>query len=337
MQYFQNKEEYRGYLYQKDLRKTSNGLGILLLVIFAFEIIFSIVIVAILKTKDLSSQSLSNGALEMLENGLMSSLLFFVTAAIYALIKRRSFGALFPFEKIGAKRLFMLCTIGIAVSLLSNIASNLTTDVFGLFGLKNSGGDVSFGGSLPSVLMYYLSVAIMPAFTEEFAFRGVIMGSLRKYSDGLALVVSSGLFALMHGNFVQLPFTFCCGMMFGFLALKTNSLLPGIIVHFLNNGLSVTIDLLYQYRIVSASTVPLIYGTFAAVTGVLALIFVRKITKEDKDFFRLPRANDVIPYRQKLKTVASSPTIISFAAVMLLFSVYVLMQPYLIQWGVISN
>lgn len=336
MLYFRNKEEYHRYLYQKELKKTANGLGFMLLTIFAFEIIFDVIIVAILKRNDLSTAFATSSILEMLTNGMLSSLLFFAVGAIYALAKKRSFGALFPFEKIGAKRLFMLCTAGIAVSLLSNLASEMTTNVFGLFGLQNTGGEIDFGGTLPSVLMYYLTVAVMPAFTEEFAFRGVIMGSLRKYSDAMALVVSSGLFALMHGNFVQMPFTFCCGMMFGFLVLKTESLLPGIIVHFLNNGLSVTLDLLYQYKIINAPTVSLIYGAVIVVTSVLGLIFIRRFTKEDDGFFRLSGANDVLPYRQKLKTVVSSPTMISFAAIMMLFSVYVLLQPYLVQWGVIK-
>lgn len=210
---------------------------------------------------------------------------------------------------------------------MSNIAPALLTDVFGLFGLSNTGGDFEFGDSVPSVLMYYLTVAIMPAFTEEFAFRGVILGSLRKYSDGLALVVSSALFALMHGNFVQIPFTFCCGLMFGFLVIKTNSMLPSIIVHFLNNGLSVTFDLLYQYQVMSPVMINICYAVIILITSVLSLIFIKKFIKEDEQFFRLKRADDVIPYREKLKAVAGSPTLISFACVMILFSLYILLSP----------
>jgi hypothetical protein len=162
------------------------------------------------------------------------------------------------------------------------------------------------------------------------------MGSLRKYSDSLALVVSAALFALTHGNFVQIPFTFCCGLMFGFLVLKTNSLLPSIIVHFINNGLSVAFDLLYQYEVLSTGMVNLLYGAIFVILGLLALVFIRKIAAEDEDFFTLPRADDVMPYRSKLKAVASSPTLISYSVIMLLFAVYVILQPYLIQWGVIK-
>lgn len=334
----QNEKEYRQFLYTKDLRKAANGLGLMLLTMFVIEMAVDLVLefwkqadqagfIAFFSDSDIPI---------MLFNGLLSVILFFVVGGLYVLLEKRSLSALFPFEKIGAKKLSMLCVIGIALSLMCNIAPNLLTEVFGLFGLDNSGGDISFGGTLPNILLYYLIVAVMPAFTEEFAFRGVVMGSLRKYSDSLALVVSSAAFALMHGNFVQIPFTFCCGLVFGFMVLKTNSLLPSIIIHFLNNGLSVTFDLLYEYQVMSIEMVNLCYGAIIVITGALALVFIRKFANSDEAFFHLNRADDVVPYRQKLKTTASSPFMICYAVLLLLYAVYQLMQPYLIAWGVIG-
>ncbi len=335
----QNEKEYREYMYTRDLRKTANGLGLVLMTMFFIEMLIYLVLdlwksadkegfIAFFSESDIPT---------MLFNGLLSVILFFAVCLIYVLLEKRSFSALFPIEKIGPKKLFMLCTIGIAVSLTSNIAPNLLTEVFGLFGLSNSGGSISFGDTLPSILLYYLVVAVTPAFAEEFAFRGVVMGSLRKYSDGLALVVSSAAFALMHGNFVQIPFTFCCGLMFGFLVIKTNSILPSIIVHFLNNALSVTFDLLYQYKVLSTGMVNLCYGAIIAVTCGLALVFIRKFAKEDEGFFRLKGADDGIPYRKKLKTTAGSPFMICYAVLMIMYAIYQIIQPYLVAWGVSGN
>lgn len=327
---YRTKEEYQQYVYTKDLRKTANGLGIVLLVIFAMEIILAMVITLTMHAAGFDVVSEANGDFGLLENGLLSCIMFFAVTLIYALIKKRSFGAMVPFEKIGVKKLSMLCVIGTALALMCNLAPDLLTDVFGLFGLTNRGGTFVFDDSVPTVLMYYLTVAILPACVEEFAFRGVIMGSLRKYSDALALVVSAAVFALMHGNFVQMPFTFCCGLVFGFLVMKTNSLLPAILVHFFNNALSVTFDLLYQYQVISSETVTLIYGIIVVVLCALALVFIRRFINEEEGYFRLKGADEGIPYREKLKTVAGSPTLISYAVIMLLFSIYVLIQPYLI-------
>ena len=318
--------EYHEQMYRRELRKTTNSLGILLIVFFGANLLLSIIFVAILSFTGNYGKLTSGSALEMLLNGAISSLIFFLIGAVHCLIKRRSFARLFPFERIGAGALATLVTIGITFSLMSNMAAELVTEVFSLFGVQNSGGQIVDDGSLPSVFLYFLAVAIVPAVAEEFAFRGIIMGTLRPYSEGLALVVSSAAFALMHGNFVQIPFTFCCGLVFGLLVIKTNSLLPAIIVHFLNNGLSVAFDVLTSYNIISADAANIGYGVIFVITGILSFFFIRKLLKAKPDFLTLKGADDVLPFNRKMKTVASAPTMIVFEAIMLSYSVLTLMM-----------
>ena len=326
MTYYRNEQEYYYFQnYKRDLRRTTNSLGLLLLTFFGAEMIIAIILTIIMDSAGIDIMNMSD-TLDMLFNGLLSSLIFFMISAFHCLIKRKSFATLFPFEKMGGKMAAMLSVIGLAIALASNYAADLTTDVFSLFGLQNQGGDMLGDGSMPAVLLYFLTVAVLPAFAEEFAFRGVIMGTLRPYSEGLALLVSSAAFALMHGNFVQIPFTFCCGLAFGFVVLKTNSLLPSIIIHFLNNALAVTADVLSSYHIVSDEIINLGYAVIFVITGILALVFLGRIIKERPGMFSFDDSDNGIPYREKVKTSASSPTMIAFAAVMLLYAIYVLLS-----------
>jgi len=326
--YYRNEQEFFFFQnYKSDLRRTSNSLGRLLLIFFGAEMVFALIIYIILDLFGIDIRHLS-GTMDMLFNGLLSSLIFFVIGAVYCLIRGKSFARLFPFERVGGRMVVMLSIIGLAVSLASNYASDLMTEVFSLFGLQNKGGEILSDGSLPAVVLYYLTVAILPAFAEEFAFRGVIMGSLRPYSEGLALLVSSAAFSLMHGNFVQIPFTFCCGLAFGFIVLKTNSLLPSIIIHFLNNALAVTAEILNAYSVVSDDVIYLGYAVIFLITAVLALIFLRRIIREKPAMLAFTDSDNGIPFREKLKTTASSPTLIAFEAIMLLYAAYVLVSPY---------
>lgn len=80
-----------------------------------------------------------------------------------------------------------------------------------------------------------LCSAVMPALVEEFAFRGAILGVLRRFGDVTAIIVSSLMFSLMHGNFQQIPYTFCLAFGLGFLRCATDSIWPCVICHFLNN------------------------------------------------------------------------------------------------------
>lgn len=85
--------------------------------------------------------------------------------------------------------------------------------------------------------------AITPAVCEEFLFRGFVLSSLHKYSAAWAIAVSAVLFGLMHvltSNVLAverfLPTTFM-GLILGFIAVRSASLWPGMLVHALHNGL----------------------------------------------------------------------------------------------------
>ena len=316
-------EEYKQYNYKRSLKRTVNGLGTLMLIFFGLELILGTIISLI--TYFVNGEELTETSpLFLLENGMLSMVIFFVSGLIYCLIKRIRFADIFPFEKIGAGYLAKLCVIGLSFSLMSNYVVDLINNTFGLFGIENTGGSYDVG-SEPNALLYILTVAILPAFVEEFAFRGVVMGVLRPYSSGLAILVSSATFALMHGNFVQLPFTFCCGLVFAYIDIKTNSLLPSIIVHFLNNVLSVLAEVLMAYGILTEGTANLCYGLIFAITGILSFIFLKGIIQnKDSRYFDLKGGDDVIPFKTKVTTAVSSPTLIAFTVVMTLYCILTL-------------
>lgn len=309
-------EQYRQYEYKRKLRRTVNSLGALLLIFIGLESTIVYIAEKILEATGMESELLEMGMLYFLETGMISLLIFFFSGLIYCLIKRLRFADIFPFEKIKGSYLAQLCVIGLSFSLMSNYVVDLINNTFGLFGLENSGGSIDAGSS-PNVLLYFLTVAILPAFAEEFTFRGIIMGSLRPYSEGLAILVSSATFALMHGNFVQLPFTFCCGLVFAYIDIKCNSLLPSIIIHFLNNGLSVLFDVLTSYQILDEYWANFGYGVIFVITGILSFIFIKRIiSRDDGSLFKLRSGDNVLTFKRKVRTAASSPTLIIFAVVM---------------------
>jgi membrane protease YdiL (CAAX protease family) len=313
---------YEAERYRTSLRRTSNGLGFMLIAFIGMNLLLSIMIVIMSLTVREMGMSSEDSIIDLLSNGMVSSLTFFVVGLFYCLFAKRSLAEILPFEKIGAAKLAKLCVIGIAFNLFSNSAVDLVSGAFSLVGIENKGGTIDVG-STPDSLLMILTVAILPAFVEEFAFRGVVMGTLRPYSEGAAILISSATFALMHGNFVQMPFTFCCGLVFAYIDIKCNSLLPSVIVHFLNNGLSVAADLLIAHGIMSELVVNLLYGVIFIVTGVLAFIFIKGFTK-DKEMFILDKGSDIIPFKKKITTICSSPTMIIFTVIMVLLSIMTL-------------
>ncbi|NUQ81703.1 MAG: CPBP family intramembrane metalloprotease [Bacteroidetes bacterium] len=95
--------------------------------------------------------------------------------------------------------------------------------------------------SLPEFGLVLIVVAVIPAFIEEFYFRGYLLRNFSRGYSGLTPVLLTGvLFGLFHFNPFQLTGLFLLGVYFSFIVWWTRSLWAGILAHFVNNGLAVT-------------------------------------------------------------------------------------------------
>lgn len=82
----------------------------------------------------------------------------------------------------------------------------------------------------------FLAICIAAPLLEEIFFRGILLRSyLINYSTKKAIVWSALFFAIIHLNPWQSIPAFGMGCFMGWLFYKTKSLLPSLIVHFLNN------------------------------------------------------------------------------------------------------
>lgn len=95
-------------------------------------------------------------------------------------------------------------------------------------------------------VLYVIGTALAPALGEEVLFRGILLYGLHRYcvqdgdkTDGrsdLKISLVIGLcFAVFHKNPAQLIYQFACGVTFSLITLKSGSIFPAIIMHFLNN------------------------------------------------------------------------------------------------------
>jgi len=97
---------------------------------------------------------------------------------------------------------------------------------------------------LPSYAAALGLFALLPAVCEEVAFRGYILSGLEnRRSQGSAIILSSLMFGFLHvlmSLFQQLFNATLLGLVLGLLAIRSRSLLPGLVFHFLNNALAVS-------------------------------------------------------------------------------------------------
>jgi len=61
----------------------------------------------------------------------------------------------------------------------------------------------------------------------------------------LAITISALLFALIHANPAQMPHAFLIGILLGWLYYRTDSVVPGVVYHWVNNSIAYIIYNLY--------------------------------------------------------------------------------------------
>lgn len=89
-------------------------------------------------------------------------------------------------------------------------------------------------------------IALFGPVLEELLFRGAITKVLlQKYRPATAILLSGLVFGVFHINPAQVVGACLMGFLLAWLYYRTNSLLPGILVHVLNNGSSVYLSLNY--------------------------------------------------------------------------------------------
>lgn len=216
-----------------------------------------------------------------------------------------------PLKKAPLGKSTAVVMLGLGVCALSNIASS----VFGVIFKNITGDDVvsndtGQGEGVVSFAITLFCIGVLPALVEEFAFRGVILGTMRKYmSDGASIFLSAMLFALLHGNLVQIPFAFGVGLVLGYAAVYTGSMIPGVVIHGINNAMSVVLS----YALAGAALtvngiISMLYLVVLLLIGACGLIMLLKI---DRDALRLSKERTE-DSGMKVKYFCSSAWIIVF-------------------------
>lgn len=88
----------------------------------------------------------------------------------------------------------------------------------------------------------YVAVGILAPLTEEVVFRGAILrtllGMMSKRNHWVAIMISAAIFGAVHGNAAQFVNALFMGLLLGWMYYRTRSLVPGILLHWVNNTMA---------------------------------------------------------------------------------------------------
>ncbi|MDP3452736.1 MAG: CPBP family intramembrane metalloprotease [Bacteroidales bacterium] len=124
-------------------------------------------------------------------------------------------------------------------------------------------------------IISFISVVIFAPLLEEILCRGVILRSLLKHTTPLkAIVWSSVMFGVMHMNPWQAIPAFMIGLLIGWIYWRSGSLWSAIFIHFINNGFSYTITVLFPQLPANYGFIDIIPEGFYFPVYLFSLIFI---------------------------------------------------------------
>ena len=123
-----------------------------------------------------------------------------------------------------------------------------------------------------------LAAGIVIPIQEELMFRSIILRRIEKaYGAGIAVIVSSLMFAVIHINITQMLYAFIMGIVIGYIYHKSNNIYTAIIFHISANSFALAISSNTASRFLEANTYVLpIILLVMLISSICILIYIVK-------------------------------------------------------------
>lgn len=224
-------------------------------------------------------------------NMILQILIFILPALFYCRIRRRTIlKKSYTFSVLPVHPVFLLSLFGVIVlgSMLINLGISAlagTTEEFG-----NSASTTLTGITDAAGAVYVIfSFCIVPAVTEEFFFRGVLLSEYTEDNPNAAILLTTIAFAASHFDLVQMPAYLFSGLLLAFSLRVTRSLLTPIILHCAVNLFNIFV-LPYLWQ-VTLAPLGILFTVFILVGLILVcgLVVLRETEQIYTDYASDPR------------------------------------------------
>ncbi|MBR4282130.1 MAG: CPBP family intramembrane metalloprotease [Clostridia bacterium] len=316
-EYFEKKAE------KKILSCRANWMGAELLLVQVFGIFASIIALIVL-----AFMGWGNGEGGVHEDALeyifYSPISLLIPAIIIAWCSKQKITELIPFKKTSfstALGLFLFGFLSLAIGgMLSDIVAFVLPTSSAILEISQSPNPTSYSEWIALILYS----AAIPALVEEFVFRGVMLNSLRRYGDAIAIWFSAIMFALVHGNFLQIAVTLPAGLFLGFITVCSGNIWVAVALHFANNFIACITGELYSLLSpiitsvigeVSSDIMGIIFSgiiyAIYIIFGIVGAIILKAKFKKDENFGTASNGTvTCLTNKEKIKGLYFAPTVI---------------------------
>ncbi len=172
-------------------------------------------------------------------NFLISPIALAVGALIILKINKLPFKSVYP---VKCKPKYYIMALLVIIGLFCAL-NKVNEEVLKLIGVPTTEhmkkleefiGECNSAEALAAIIV----IAAVPAFAEELIFRGILINTTENGAGSIRTVFITGFcFSLFHASAEQTVYQFIAGCLFAFVAIRSRSILPSTLMHFLNNAI----------------------------------------------------------------------------------------------------
>ncbi len=217
-----------------------------------------------------------------------SAFVVFASFTVILLLARFAFkiklSHIYKFRRGQAKTAVVCFTPVMLTNLLISLVIGIITVILSQSGITVPEADFSI--SEPSVKAIFFQIlygVIVAPIVEESLYRGLAIHLLKPYGKGMAVIVSSLIFGLMHGNISQAASGFAFGLVMGSITVMSDSVVPTIAVHMMNNAVATIPEIADIYGSELVMNIYLAIAIVCLLVGALIIFANHKKIRLPKD------------------------------------------------------
>lgn len=233
-----------------ELAQAAARVGTAVSIWIGLRLIFLLIDVIVIKR--LQAAGVSDNLLQITDLALSAAGVYLIATpiALWALgmFREGRFKALFSKSRMSGKEFAAAVPMGYTVTIGVNLIATIVMIIASgsLQQVLNSNPILNMPkGALGIALNYVWAVLVAPIF-EELLFRGGLISTLKPFGNWFAVLVSAVLFGFAHGNIAQMLYATALGIVLGMVFIKSGSVIPCMLMHFIINFLGITISSLYS-------------------------------------------------------------------------------------------
>ncbi len=182
----------------------------------------------------------STAALNSALNTFYEIALIALPAAMYA-FRNRTAALPMRLKAPDARMVLYAAALAIIGVLMANDLTTWWLLLIDFFGGTPQASGIAVPADAPSLLQSILLIGVIPGVCEELLFRSGLIGAWEARGRKTALLVSTVLFALLHGTIAGLPNQLIMGFVLGYILILSGSVFVSMTYHIIHNSFTLLI------------------------------------------------------------------------------------------------